>query len=106
MWDTKVPVHDTRRARAFYCDVLRGHQVGIDASECGANMAFIVEGTRIEVDTNSAVDEEPVVLSVCNPSAVAARCWDAGYSVHVADAAAGEAVSVSDPFGRLINLVA
>lgn len=106
MWVTKVPAHDKRIARAFYCDVLQGQQVWTDASGSGANLAFIVEGSRIDVDTSAGVDDEPLVLSVHNPSAVAARCWDAGFSVHVADAARGEpAVFIVDPFGRRINLV-
>ena len=106
MFFMQPPVQHKRIARAFYCDVLQGRQVWTDAPESGANMAFIVEGTRIDVDTNSPVEGAPVVLAVCSPTAVAERCWDAGYSVHVADVATGgAAVSVIDPFGRRIDLV-
>ena len=93
-------------ARAFYCDVLQGRQVR--AADRDASLSFIVEGTRIDVDTGTAVDREPVALSVLDPDAVAERCWDAGYSVQVVDDATGgrdAAVSVIDPFGRRIDLV-
>jgi hypothetical protein len=101
-----TPLNRSRIARAFYCDVLQGQQVWEERHEGDSNMSFIVEGTRIEVGTSAASDGESVVLSVLDPSAVAERCWDAGYSVRVGDDAPGEApVSVIDPFGRRIDLV-
>ena len=96
----------TRVARAFYCDVLQGRQVW--EAERAGGLSFIVEGTRIDVGASPASDREPVVLPVLDPSAVAERCWDAGYSVRVPegeDSTAGAAVSVIDPFGRRIDLV-
>jgi hypothetical protein len=95
----------THVARAFYCDVLDGRQVW--DSERAGSLSFIVEGTRIDVSTSDAVDGEPVVLSVANPNALAERCWDAGYSVRVDHDATGvTTMSVIDPFGRRIELLA
>jgi len=74
-------------------------------------LSFIVEGTRIDVGRNAADDGAPIVLSVLDPAAVAARCWDAGHTVRVElgdDQSAEEretVVSVIDPFGRQIDLV-
>jgi glyoxalase/bleomycin resistance protein/dioxygenase superfamily protein len=107
-----APPNQARVARAFYCDVLQGQQVwaGDEAREHDASLSFIVEGTRIDVNAGGASDgeEEPVVLSVPDPGAVAERCWDAGYSVRVGgddESATEAAVSVIDPFGRRIDLV-
>ena len=96
----------SRIARAFYCDVLQGQEVWGEAPERGASLAFIVEGTRIDVTTRAANDGSPVVLPVGDPGAVAERCWDAGFRVRVRDEPTGDtAVSVIDPFGRRIDLV-
>jgi hypothetical protein len=99
-----TPPSQARIAREFYCDVLQGQQVwgGDEAGERDAALSFIVEGTRIDVGASATAAEEPVVLPVLDPGAVAERCWDAGYSVRVGDEAA---VSVIDPFGRRIDLV-
>ena len=96
----------SRIARAFYCDVLRGRQVRGGRRDV-ASLSFIVQGTRIDVDTHgNDEDGQAVVLAVPDPRAVAERCWDAGYSVRVGDDASGEpAVAVIDPFGRRIDLV-
>lgn len=90
-------------ARAFYCDVLNGRQVW-DSERIGS-LSFIVEGTRIDVNTSAVDDSEPVILSVDNPDGLAERCWDAGYSVRVEHDATGMTMSVIDPFGRRIELV-
>ena len=103
----KARTQQTRIARAFYCDILEGRQVWDGERERRADLSFIVEGTRIDVGGRGSGDDgEAVVLSVANPDALAERCWDAGYSVRVADEATGEAaLSVIDPFGRRIDLV-
>lgn len=94
----------TRAAQVFYCDVLRGRQIW-DAERAG-NLSFIVEGTRIDVNTSFARESAPVRLSVADPQELAERCWDAGYSVQVGhETAEGAPVSVIDPFGRRIELV-
>jgi hypothetical protein len=102
--------NETSIARAFYCDVLRGREVCEELPEGEAGLSFIVEGTRIDIDRNAANDGAPIVLSVLDPAAVAARCWDAGHTVRVDldDQSTAErevAVSVIDPFGRQIDLV-
>jgi extradiol dioxygenase family protein len=94
----------TRVAQVFYCDVLRARQVW-DAERAGI-LSFIVEGTRIDVNTSSARESAPVILSVADPQELAERCWDAGYSVQVGhETAERTTVSVIDPFGRRIELV-
>ena len=107
---SQVP-NDTSLARAFYCDVLHGRQVWEERPEGEAGLSFIVEGTRVDVGRNAADDGSPIVLSVRDPAAVAARCWDAGHTVRVtklSDQSTAEreaVVSVIDPFGRQIDLV-
>lgn len=99
-----IPRSHTRIAQAFYCDVLHGRQVW-DA-ERADRLAFIVQGTRVDVSADASSETEPVVLSVANPDALAERCWDAGYSVRIGhESADGSAISVIDPFGRRIELV-
>ena len=94
----------TRAAQAFYCDVLGARRVWDDERPRG--LSFILDGTRIDVNTTSARRSEPVRLSVSDPQELAERCWDAGYSVLVGpETAEGAPVSVIDPFGRRIELV-
>jgi catechol 2,3-dioxygenase-like lactoylglutathione lyase family enzyme len=93
-----------RVAQVFYCDVLGARQIWDE--ERPGRLSFILEGTRIDVHTSSADERAPVRVPVADPEDLAERCWDAGYSVHVApEAAAGATVSVIDPFGRRIELV-
>ena len=99
-----LPIDQRRIAHAFYCDVLHGRQVW--DSERAGSLAFIVEGTRVDVITSGGTESEPIVLPVNDPGALAERCWDAGYSVRVGNDEADDAtVSVIDPFGRCIELV-
>ena len=94
----------TRAAQAFYCEVLGARQVWDEEHPRG--LSFILEGTRIDVNTTSARKSEPVRLSVADPQELAERCWDAGYSVLVGlETKEGATVSVIDPFGRRIELV-
>ena len=56
----------------------------------------------------SELETGRIVLRVDYPEAVAARCWDAGYTVLVEDRAGGSktaaALAVIDPFGLRIDL--
>ena len=48
----------------------------------------------------------PVALVVDDPVAVAARCWDVGFTVRVHDGPDGAlSLFVADPFGQVIALV-
>jgi catechol 2,3-dioxygenase-like lactoylglutathione lyase family enzyme len=99
---------DRRRvARAFYCDALRGREVwDTERSRDSATLCFIVSGQRVDVSTEAPVGAAPLILSVGNPQRLAERCWDAGFSVHVDNDLSGSTmVSVTDPFGRRIDLV-
>jgi catechol 2,3-dioxygenase-like lactoylglutathione lyase family enzyme len=94
----------TRAAQAFYCDVLGARQVWDE--ERPHNLSFILEGTRIDVNTSSPFQSTQVRLSVADPQELVERCWDAGYTVLVGqETAESAAVSVIDPFGRRIELV-
>jgi catechol 2,3-dioxygenase-like lactoylglutathione lyase family enzyme len=95
--------------RTFYERVLGGRRVwpsrGADAA---GSEWFLVGSTLLEART--AAGEEvptPIALEVDAPTAVAERCWDAGFAVRVRDDETGRArLSVIDPFGRRIELIA
>ena len=90
-------------ARSFYTDVLDGQQVWPDRPPGAApSLWFLVGTTLLEV---TEADALPVVLEVGDPEEIAERCWDAGFRAHVRDEAHGAPVlSVTDPFGRRIEL--
>lgn len=95
-------------ARAFYCNALRGRQVWpTEDVDGGGSLWFLVGLTLVEVGPNVRLTETPTVLEVDDPTAVAERCWDAGFSVRVRRDGAGEtALSLVDPFGRRVDLAA
>ena len=95
-------------ARAFYRDVLRGREVWpTRRADADRSLWFLVGGTLIEVGSEVRDADAPVVLDVDDPEEVAARSWDAGYSVRVRETATGGVpISVIGPFGRRIDLAA
>jgi hypothetical protein len=95
-------------ARAFYCDVLRGREMWNAAHLDGDDkLSFLVEETRFEVSMTGSASATPIVLIVDKPEELAERCWDAGFTVRVHQDAGGRLpISVTDPFGRRIDLVA
>lgn len=94
-----------RLARSFYVDVLRGREVW-DAEAAGAcQLSFMIEGTRVDVNTHAATEGAPLALCVGDPDRLAERCWDAGYSVDVRQDSTGTTMSLIDPFGNRIDLV-
>jgi len=101
-----APVDDRQRAAAwkFYCKVLGGRQVwplGVAGSlwfEVGD--ALIATGPQFRHARARMAFAAEVVEDV------AARCWDAGFSVLVRERRRGPpSFTVIDPFGRQIDLV-
>ena len=100
-----LAARDLAAASTFYTGLLRGtpaHQAGHRAD--GARLRFRVDDVLVETGPGFR-DGAPVLLHVDDPLAVAERCWDAGFTVRLLDPPFGHAtVSVTDPFGRQVNL--
>ena len=91
-------------ARRFYRDALGGRELGGAATEGHRCLWFLVEHQCLAVRPRSGLPA-PLTLEVEDPEAIAVRCWDAGYTIEVAEAAAAEGVlSVIDPFGQRVEL--
>jgi catechol 2,3-dioxygenase-like lactoylglutathione lyase family enzyme len=93
-------------ARLFYEELLGGREVWPSARRVGGNvLSFLVGDTLVEAgpmhDENGAMLE----LEVDDPNDVAARCWDAGFTVRLISRRGEAGISVIDPFGRQIALV-
>lgn len=101
-----LAAHDLAAANTFYTDLLRGrmeHQARRRTD--GARLWFRIDDVLVETGPDCH-DGAPVLLPVDDPLAVAERCWDAGFTVRLLDPPFGNAtVSVTDPFGRQVNLV-
>jgi hypothetical protein len=98
--------HGLAAARVFYVDVLQGTLVCAARRHTDrARLWFHVYDGLIETGPGIR-EEDPVLLHVDDPLAVAERCWDAGFSVRMLERPSGDAViAVTDPFGRQIELV-
>jgi hypothetical protein len=98
--------HGLAAARAFYVDLLQGTLVCAARRHTDHARAWfrVYDGL---IETGPGIqEEEPVLLHVEDPLAVAERCWDAGFSVRMLEQPCGDAtVAVTDPFGRQIELV-
>lgn len=95
-------------ARAFYCDALRGRQVWpTEVVDGSGRLWFLVGLALVEVGPDVRLTATPIALEMVDPTGVAERCWDAGFSVWARrDAADRTALSVIDPFGRRVDLAA
>lgn len=97
-------------ARKFYCGLLGGREMSSPARhDAGGRLWFLVAGARIETGSKRRDAASAVVLRLKDPAVVAARCWNAGYTVLVEsddDMSSPAAFGVLDPFGLRINLVA
>jgi len=91
-------------ARQFYCDVLGGREIASPTE----GLWFLVRGVLVETGHQRADSLRLVTLPVRDPEAVAARCWNAGYTVLVDgdEAASPGTFGLLDPFGVRIDLVA
>src|SRR6058998_14014 len=90
-------------ARRFYCEVLGGREI---ASPEDA-LWFLVRGVLVETGNQHPCSLGPVTLRVKDPEAMAARCWNAGYTVLVdrEEHSAPATFGLLDPFGVRIDLV-
>jgi hypothetical protein len=93
-------------ARRFYCDVLDGRQIASPTSEAERALWFMVRGALIETGYERRDQSARIALRVKNPEEIAARCWDAGYTVlmHEEETSAPGALAILDPFGLRIDL--
>ena len=100
-----LAARDLAAASTFYTGLLRGRPVHQASRTDGARLRFRVDDVLVETGPGLK-DGAPVLLPVDDPLAVAERCWDAGFTVRLLDPPFGHAtVSVTDPFGRQVNLV-
>ena len=67
---------------------------------------FLVGESLVEVGTSRRDAAKPLEAAVDSPLDLAERCWDAGYSVRPHADVRGGRITVTDPFGRSITLVA
>jgi catechol 2,3-dioxygenase-like lactoylglutathione lyase family enzyme len=97
---------DAAVARWFYCDVLQGRQVWPSDRTADGALWFQVGNDLVTVRRDPEAIVIPARLAVDDPTAMAARCWDAGFAVQVRETTGGEVTFVvTDPFGRRIVLV-
>ncbi|HKH90501.1 MAG TPA: hypothetical protein VKA54_01795 [Gemmatimonadaceae bacterium] len=104
--DDRGQAAHTAAARWFYCDVLHGRQVWPSDGTTGRALWFQIGSALVAVHRDHEGIAIPVRLVVDDPAAMAERCWDAGFTVQVHEAAP-EPVSfvVTDPFARRLVLV-
>ena len=90
-------------ARCFYQDLLGGRQVWPTGHRPVGKLYFLFEQSIVEVGPARS-DVESLELPVDSPNDVAARCWDAGYTVRLLGNERPGALVVVDPFGRAVLL--
>jgi hypothetical protein len=108
VWNqTLVGEGELAAARAYYGDVLGGRQVWpFGTAEASERLWFLVSGALIETGPGLRNTHVRVLLRAEHADDLAARCWDAGFSVHAAQGPAGKtSLTLVDPFGRYIDLV-
>lgn len=104
--DHRAHIADTAVAQSFYCDVLQGRQVWPSERTADRTLWFQIGNDLIAVRRDRDALMIPARLVVNDPTAIAERCWDAGYTVQVREAASGEVTFVvTDPFGRRLVLL-
>lgn len=90
-------------ARCFYQDLLGGRQVWPTGRRPIGKLYFLFDQSIVEVGPARS-DVESVDVAVDSPNDVAARCWDAGYTVRLLGNERPGALVVVDPFGRAVLL--
>ena len=88
-------------ARSFYQDLLGGRQVWPTGRRAIGKLYFLFDRNLVEAGPARG-DVETLELGVDSPYDVAARCWDAGYTVRLLEQPG--AIAVIDPFGRAVLL--
>ena len=95
-------------ARKFYCDVLNGRQIAVGRrGDVAGRLWFTVGGALFETGYRRRRQPARALLRVEDPAEVAARCWNAGYTVIADDRddTSPTALTVVDPFGLRVELV-
>jgi catechol 2,3-dioxygenase-like lactoylglutathione lyase family enzyme len=106
VFDHRSHVADTAVARSFYCDVLQGREVWPSERTADRALWFQIGNDLVAVRPDREAIAIPARLVVDDPAAMAERCWDAGFTVQVREAAPGEVTFVvTDPFGRRLVLL-
>lgn len=99
---------EIERARRLYCDLLDGQQLAEDDSApIDIALRFLVAGVAVHTGANRRGATSRVVLRVRDPESLAARCWNAGFTIFVDEPVASSAkatVGIVDPFGLRIEL--
>ena len=90
-------------ARRLYCDTLGGRSIA--PADADGALWFLVGGVLVETGRKRGSHGGRVVLPMDDPEGVAARCWNAGYTV-VVDDVRGLSIAVIDPFGVRLELMA
>lgn len=104
--DRRRHLIDTAVARSFYCDVLQGRQVWPSERTPDRTLWFQIGNDLVAVRRDHEGVFIPARLVVKDPTLIAERCWDAGFTVQVREAASGEVTFVvTDPFGRRLVLI-
>ena len=93
--------HPETAARSFYQDLLGGRQVWPTGRRAIGKLYFLFDRSVVEVGPARS-DVEMVELGVDSPYDIAAKCWDAGFTVRLPEQPG--AIAVIDPFGRAVLL--
>ena len=89
-------------ARAFYCDILGGRQMHrTTLGESTSMLRFVVGKDLVTTGTRAADDR--VTLVVDDAIAIAERCWNAGFEIHVS--ADTGTIVVVDPFDLEVEII-
>jgi catechol 2,3-dioxygenase-like lactoylglutathione lyase family enzyme len=89
-------------ARAFYCEILGGRQMHrTTLGESSSMLSFLV-GKDL-VTTGPRVADDRVTLVVDDAIAIAERCWNAGFEIHVS--ADTGTIVVIDPFDLEVEVI-
>lgn len=91
-------------ARAFYCDVLRGRHIRRARLDDDSDLLFFCIGDEL-ITTGPAATKDRIALVVADAIAIAERCWDAGFTVHVRESAGVTTIAVIDPFELELELI-
>jgi len=104
-----APVDDRQRAAAwkFYCKVLGGRQVSrLGVAGGDGSLWFEVGHALIETGPQFRDARARMAFAAEVVEDLAARCWDAGFSVLVRERRRGPpSFAVIDPFGRQVDLI-
>jgi hypothetical protein len=104
-----APVDERQRYAAwkFYCTVLDGRQVWpLGVARDNGRLWFEVGNALIETGPQFCNARACMAIAAEVVEDVAARCWDAGFSVLVRERRRGPpSFALIDPFGRQLDLV-